>query len=96
MRNFLFDSGKKRDTEEDDTILLVQTLMKAESREKMENLLLGLMTPKEIEEFAERIRIVQLLKKGMGQHTIAAKLGVGVATVSRGAGEIKQGRFIII
>lgn len=73
--------------------ILVEALLKANSAKKMENLLRGLLTPKEIEEFAERIRIVQLLKKNVAQHTIAEKLGVGVATVSRGAREIKTGNF---
>ena len=73
--------------------VLVKELVKAHSKEKLENLLKGLLTPTEIEEFAERIRIVQLLKKGVAQHTIASELGVGVATVSRGAREIKLGNF---
>jgi len=73
--------------------VLEKELRKANSKEKLENLLKGLLTPTEIEEFAERIRIVQLLKKGVPQHTIASELGVGVATVSRGAREIKLGNF---
>lgn len=76
--------------------ILVEALLKANSAKKMENLLIGLLTPKEIEEFAERIRIVELLKKGVAQHAIAEKLQVGVATVSRGAREIKEGNFITI
>lgn len=74
-------------------MLLIETFRKPGNNEMMENLLVGLMTQKEIEEFAERIRIVRLLKKGIGQHTIAEKLHVGVATVSRGAKEIKMGKF---
>lgn len=93
MKQFLFDERKQTKAEEKDMRLLVESLFKADSKEKMENLLLGLMTTKEIEEFAERIRIVQLLKKGIGQHDVAAKLGTGVATVSRGAKEIKEGKF---
>lgn len=76
--------------------LLVETLSHADSKEKLENLLEGILTPKEIKELAERIRIVQLLKKGISQHDIAGKLRVGVATVSRGAKEIKEGKFKFI
>lgn len=72
---------------------LAEELAKANTQNKMENLLKGLLTPKEIEELAERIRIVELLKKGVAQHTIASQLGVGVATVSRGAREVKEGNF---
>lgn len=77
----------------EDLWVLVKEFMKVDSQEKIENLLKGLLTPKEIEEFAERIRIVRLLKKGVGQHEIAKKLNTGVATVSRGAKEIKEGKF---
>ncbi len=73
--------------------VLVQTLLQATTEKEMENLLLGLLTPAEIEEFATRVEIVKLLKKGMGQHSIAKKLGIGVATVTRGAKEIKEGNF---
>lgn len=72
---------------------LVDILLEADSKVKMENLLKGLLAPSEIEEFAKRIKIVRLLKKGVGQHEIAKKLNIGVATVTRGSKEIKQGNF---
>lgn len=72
---------------------LVKELERADSKAKLENLLRGLLTEKEIEELAERIRIIQLLKKGVSQHEIAARLKVGVATVGRGAKELKEGHF---
>lgn len=75
---------------------LTQTLLKAKTPEEMENLLLGLLTPKELEEFEKRIEIVKLLKQGVAQHKVAEKLGVGVATVSRGAQELKLKRFTVI
>ena len=68
-------------------------LLQAKTSEEMNNLVLGLFTQGEIEEFAKRIELVKLLKEGVPQHQIAKKLGVGVATVTRGAKEIKQGRF---
>ena len=77
----------------EDLWLLVKEFEKADSREKLENLLRGLLTPSEMQELAERFRIVQLLKKGVAQHEIAKKLGIGVATVTRGSKEIKQGNF---
>lgn len=79
--------------ESEDFWLLVEEFEKANSKEKLENLLKGLLTLKEIEEFAKRIRLVRLLKKGVGQHEIAKKLGIGVATVTRGSKEIKEGNF---
>ncbi len=73
--------------------VLVEALLQADSKDKMKNLLKGLLTPNELAEFAQRIELVRLLKKGVGQHEIAKKLHMGVATVSRGAKEIKQGNF---
>lgn len=73
--------------------ILAEELLKANNKDKIENLLKGLLTPKEIDEFAKRIRLVRLLKKGVAQHEIAEKLGMGVATVSRGSRELKLGNF---
>lgn len=76
-----------------DLSILIEVFQKANTKEKLENLLKGLLTPAEREEFAQRIEIVKLLKKGIGQHEVAKKLNTGVATVSRGAKEIKMGNF---
>ena len=74
----------------------VQSFLKAKTADEMENLLLGLLTTKEAEEFGKRIEIIKLLKQGVAQHKVAEKLGVGVATVSRGAQELKLKRFKVI
>ncbi len=72
---------------------LVKVLRDADTDEKMKNLLEGLLTSSEIEELRQRMEIVRLLKKGVAQHEIAKRLGIGVATVTRGSKEIKEGRF---
>jgi TrpR family trp operon transcriptional repressor len=48
-------------------------------------LLTALLTDKEQQDIANRIRIFDLLEKGVTQREIAEQLGVGIATVSRGA-----------
>lgn len=53
----------------------------------------GILTIKELEEIPMRLEIVKLLKKGVPQHEIAKRLGIGVATVTRGSKELKLGRF---
>lgn len=73
--------------------LLSKTLLAIENAEEMENVLTGLFTPAEIEEFAQRIKIFKMLKEKVPQRTIAQELGVGVATVSRGARELKEGNY---
>lgn len=75
---------------------LINLLLSIKSKEDMENFLLGIFTPKELEEIPTRLRIVKLLKKGLPQHKIAEKLGVGIATVTRGSKEIQLGRFRVV
>lgn len=75
---------------------LAQLLVEVNSVEDMENLLFGLLTPKEREEIPTRIQIVKKLKQGIPQHKIAEELGVGIATVTRGAKEVKAGTFKVI
>jgi Trp operon repressor len=54
-----------------------------------------LLTSGEYEEIARRWQIVKMLESGTAQREIAEKLGVGVATVTRGAKELsdKKGGF---
>lgn len=60
---------------------------------ELKEFLRGLLTEKEVLELARRIEIVRMLKKRMPQHEIARKLGVGIATVTRGSKELSKGRF---
>ena len=74
-------------------IKIVKEIEKLQSDEDIKGFLLGVLTPGEIEEIAQRIEIIKMLKQGVSQHEVAAKLGVGVATVTRGSKELKLGRF---
>lgn len=60
---------------------------------EMEQFLLGILTPKEILELAQRVEIVKQLKAGVPQRKIAQDVGVGIATVSRGSRELSRGNF---
>lgn len=53
----------------------------------------AILTPKELEEIPMRLQIIKMLKQGLPQREIADKLGVGVATVTRGSKEIHKGNF---
>lgn len=75
---------------------LIDLLLTIKTKEDMENFLLGIFTPKELEEIPTRLQIVKMLKKGTSQHKIAEKLGVGIATVTRGSKEIQLGRFKVV
>ena len=62
-------------------------------KELLEDFLLAVTTPKERAELGMRVEIIARLLDGEPQAKIAADLGVGVATVTRGSKELKAGRF---
>jgi TrpR family transcriptional regulator, trp operon repressor len=72
---------------------LAAEFLKNRDTQEMIDFLKGILTPKELEELSTRLEIVTMLKHGEPQHVIAKKLGVGVATVTRGSKELQQGRF---
>ena len=72
---------------------LIETILSLKTKDQMENLLLGILTPQELEQLPVRLEVVKRLKKGDPQRKIADDLGVGIATVTRGATEIKKGGF---
>lgn len=73
--------------------LLISALMNIKSKEEYSEFLSGLLTPAELEELPKRLEIIRQLKQGIPQAKIAKDLGVGIATVTRGSKELKQGRF---
>lgn len=75
------------------TTQLAQAFLKNHTTTDMSDFLMALLTPKEMVELSTRLNIVKMLKQGTAQHKIAEKLGVGVATVTRGSKELQQGRF---
>lgn len=77
----------------EELLILIDTMLKYRTRGKMYDFLQGILTPKELVEVPKRLAIVNMLKKGIAHHEIAQTLGVGIATVTRGASEIKKGRF---
>lgn len=75
---------------------LINLLLTIKTEEKMEDFLLGILTPKEQLEIPMRLRIVKMLKQSIPQQEIAEILGVGVATVTRGSRELQKGRFKVV
>ena len=72
---------------------LVDVLVNINDSKEMNDFLKGILTPQELVEIPQRLAIVSMLKAGTAQHEIAKKLGVGVATVTRGSKELQKGRF---
>ncbi|MFQ3231081.1 MAG: TrpR family trp operon transcriptional repressor, partial [Reinekea sp.] len=60
-------------------------LLEAKSRLEMSTKLEQLLTPSEYDEVVKRLQILHMLDQGIPQRKIAETLGVGIATVSRGA-----------
>ncbi|BFM03954.1 hypothetical protein Psyaliredsea_26010 [Psychrobacter alimentarius] len=63
---------------------LLTHLATCHDKSDIEVLLTALLTEKEQHEIANRIRIFDLLERGVTQRDISEQLGVGIATVSRG------------
>lgn len=61
----------------------------------LHDFLTDILTAGEYEEIARRWQIIKMLDAGKSQREIAEELGVGVATVTRGAKELvdKKGGF---
>lgn len=64
---------------------LLDHLLEAKSRLEMSTRLEQLLTPSEYDEVVKRLQILHMLEQGIPQRKIAETLGVGIATVSRGA-----------
>lgn len=72
---------------------LINAFLSIKTKSEMLDFLQGILTPKELLELPTRLEIVKMLKSGVAQHTISEKLGVGIATVTRGSKELQKGRF---
>lgn len=72
---------------------LFESLLQIKNKKEMEAFLLGILTPQELADLPRRLEIFKMLKAGIPQHEIAKKLGVGVATVTRGSHELRRGNI---
>lgn len=72
---------------------LAKEFLKIKGEKEMEEFLIALLTPQELEAIPKRLQIVKMLKNGMTQRKIAESLGIGIATVTRGSKELKKNRF---
>lgn len=58
--------------------------------EELEQYLKVFLTPAEIDAISQRLQIVDLIAKGTAQREISEKLGVGIATVTRGSRMLQE------
>ncbi len=69
---------------------LINLFCESENEAEISQLLEALMTEKEQRELLNRLKIFAYLQQGVSQREISAKLGVGIATVSRGAKAFRE------
>ena len=74
---------------------VVDYLMTQTTVEQMSAALEGLLTPYEQQELINRLQIFELLSQGVSQRQVAQKLGVGIATVTRGSRALQAGSYKI-
>ena len=64
--------------------LITDTLWRISTIEDLSGVLTDILTPAEITEVADRIRLLKMLQEGKTQRAIAEELAISVTTVSRG------------
>lgn len=69
---------------------LIDYLLAQQSSYALHQAMSKLLTDAEFSEISKRLQILNLLKAGVPQRQIAQQLGVGIATVSRGARALNQ------
>ncbi|BCE02497.1 trp operon repressor [Marinicellulosiphila megalodicopiae] len=65
-------------------------LLEAKDAQAMESVLSALLTPSELRDIPNRLQIMRMLKQGVSQREISKKLGVGIATVTRGSKQLQS------
>lgn len=55
------------------------------SRKLMQDLLVDILTPKELAEVVMRWQLIKMLAAGVPQRAIAKKLGISIAKITRGS-----------
>jgi TrpR family trp operon transcriptional repressor len=74
---------------------LIKLITNIKNLKLMSEFLEDILTPTEFKEIVIRWQIIKQLSKGVSQREIATKLGVGIATITRGSRELqdKKGGF---
>lgn len=72
---------------------LLSALCAVDAPDTMAAVLQALLTPKELAALQHRLQIYERLMAQVPQRDIAKELGVGIATVSRGAQALRAGQF---
>ena len=72
---------------------LVDAILALETRERSEEFLKDILTPKELTSINNRWHAMLLLHDGVSQREVRRRLGVGIATASRAARVLHSGNI---
>ena len=75
---------------------VIDYIYSIKDKDLLEDFLVGITTPQERKAFSQRVEIIKRLVDGESQAKIAAELGVGIATVTRGSKELANGHFKVM
>jgi TrpR family trp operon transcriptional repressor len=70
---------------------LVRIFCSIDDPRTMKRFMKEVFTASEIEDISKRWKVMELLKKGLSQRAIAAKLGVSLCKITRGSKVLKSG-----
>ena len=73
---------------------LIKVVLKLKNQNEVFYFLKWILTPRELKQLPLRLQIVKMLKAKIPQRQIAKKLGVGIATITRGVRELQRNPFI--
>jgi Trp operon repressor len=65
------------------------------NKKDLENLLVDLLSPAEIEDIGDRLKIMETLVKGETQRAVSKKLSVSIAKVTRSAQVVHHGSGVL-
>jgi TrpR family trp operon transcriptional repressor len=71
----------------------IEQVLSYKDKKSLDNFMSAILTPKELEEIPTRLKIIKMLKNGVTQRDISNKLGVGIATITRGSKELQKNSF---
>ncbi|MEA1970565.1 MAG: Trp family transcriptional regulator [Thermodesulfobacteriota bacterium] len=73
---------------------LIEIFTEISAFEEMKSFIEEILTPKEIEDFALRWKLLQELNEGHTQRSIAAKYGLSLCKITRGSKILKKNNSI--
>lgn len=84
----MVDHSKKLDD-------IIKAIQASKTRKDLQNLLIDILSPAEIDDISDRIHIFKELLKNNSQREVSAKLKVSIAKVTRAAHVIKYGSGVL-